>query len=102
MKTFKEFTEEQSLQEFKFIKPSMRGEMSLLGLLGSFAFYGPVGTAIYSAYKIIVTARERDKMGCNKDPWPKRCMLLKHIEVEKQDIKFIKTKVMKQKNLGPE
>ena len=99
MKTFKEFEQEQALQEFALTTPSKPGEMSLLGMLASFAA-GGWGLPIYIAYKVIVAKREKDEMNCNRDPWPERCMLIKRIEAEKIDQKFMKDRIMREKLEG--
>ena len=67
MKTFKEFKREQVLQEFKIFKPSMKGEMTLIGFLGSLL---ASNAGQYIAYKKRVAQREKEKMGCDRDPWP--------------------------------
>ena len=99
MKTFKEFKKEQTLHEFKLMTPSRPGEMTLFGMLASFAALG-WGLPIYIAYKTIVAKREKDELNCKRDPWPERCQIIKHIEAEKIDQKFMKDRISREKMEG--
>ena len=101
MKTFKEFKQEQVLQEFHPFQARQVGEYTLLGFMSSLLSGHIIGASMYAYYKVHAKKYnlENIESKCKNDAWPELCNIDTRIDQVKADLNFLEKKLLKDKTL---